>query len=153
MVTSSLFRSRLRASDDLWYHTRYDLGFINNLVGGKEFFIGRKKNNILGANLKLIWAGGTRYTPIDYAQSEVNGTTVYNTKESYSIQSPDYFRIDIGINYRMNRLRLAYILSLDIQNITDRQNVYTQYYDPDTHDLVMLYQFGLIPILSLKIEF
>lgn len=61
--------------------------------------------------------------------------------------------MDIGISYRMNRQHAAYILSLDIQNLTDRQNVYTQYYDPDTQELVMLYQFGLIPILSFKIEF
>lgn len=153
LVTSSLFRSRFRAADDHWYHTRYDIGFINNLIGGKEFYIGKGKNNILGANAKLIWAGGTRYTPIDYGQSIVKGTTIYLTKESYSIQSPDYLRMDIGISYRMNRQHAAYILSLDIQNLTDRQNVYTQYYDPDTQELVMLYQFGLIPILSFKIEF
>lgn len=153
LVTSSLFRSRFRAVDDHWYHTRYDIGFINNLIGGKEFYFGKGKNNILGANAKLIWAGGTRYTPIDYGQSIETGTTIYVTKESYSIQSPDYLRMDIGVSYRMNRPRAAYILSLDIQNLTNRQNVYTQYYDPHTQDLVMLYQFGLIPVLTFKIEF
>ena len=153
LVTSSIFRSQFRASDDHWYHTRYDIGFINNLIGGKEFYIGKGKNNILGANAKLIWAGGTRYTPIDYEQSVEKGTTVYLTRESYSIQSPDYLRMDIGVSYRMNRLKSAHIFSLDIQNLTNRQNVYTQYYDPDTQALVMLYQFGLIPVLNYKIEF
>jgi hypothetical protein len=153
LVTSSLFKSTFRAADCNWYHTRYDIGFINNLIGGKEFYIGRGKNNILGVNAKLIWAGGTRYTPVDYAQSVEEGTTIYITKESYSIQSPDYLRVDIGMSYRMNRQRLAYLLSLDIQNLTNRQNVYTQYYDPDTHELVILYQFGLIPVINCKIEF
>jgi hypothetical protein len=153
LVTSSLFRSRFRAADNNWYHTRYDIGFINNLIGGKEFYVGKGKNNILGINAKLIWAGGTRYTPVDYAQSVEKGTTIYLTRESYSIQSPDYLRMDIGVSYRMNRPRAAYILSLDIQNLTNRENVYTQYYDPDTQDLVILYQFGLIPVLNFKIEF
>ena len=47
----------------------------------------------------------------------------------------------------------ANIISLDIQNVTNRLNIGGQYYDSYTAELVTWRQTGLLPILNYKLEF
>jgi hypothetical protein len=44
-------------------------------------------------------------------------------------------------------------LSLDIQNVTNRQNVFNRSYDRVKGEVVSNYQTGMIPVLNYKIEF
>jgi hypothetical protein len=57
--------------------------------------------------------------------------------------NPKFFLCAIGVYY----------LSLDIQNATNRQNIYGKYFDPLTGKTKTAYQTSLIPILSYKLEF
>ena len=122
-------------------------------LGGKEFKVGKGKNNLIGLNLKMLWAGGTRYTPVDLERSRAEGKEVLQDEKAYSAQSPDYFRTDLRFSYRKNKPRASYIISLDIQNVTNRLNVYRQYYDSELHSIQTSTQTGLIPILNYRIEF
>jgi hypothetical protein len=106
-----------------------------------------------GINLKTVLAGGQRTTPIDHAASQAAGYTVFDEERSYSQQNPAYFRTDLRLSIQWNRARHSSTLSLDIQNITNRLNVYAQWYDSDKGEVVTHYQSGLIPILNWKIEF
>jgi hypothetical protein len=54
---------------------------------------------------------------------------------------------------KWNRKRLTSTLSLDIQNLTNRLNVYGEYFDSEKAGVVTSYQNGLIPVLNYKIEF
>lgn len=54
---------------------------------------------------------------------------------------------------KWNRKRLTSTLSLDIQNVTNRLNVYHQEYDAEKQEVINIYQNGLIPVLNYKIEF
>jgi hypothetical protein len=44
-------------------------------------------------------------------------------------------------------------LSLDIQNVSNRQNLYGTYFDPIKGGVTNRYQTGIIPVLNYKIEF
>lgn len=152
-VTASLFSSKYRAADGHWYNTQYNSNYVFNLIGGKEFVLGHKKNKILGFNARSVYAGGQRYTPIDVQASQNSQATHYLQKQRFIDQFPPYFRIDIGINYRINRPKTVHILSLNIQNLTNRQNVQSRYYDIVSHKAILNYGLGMVPIISYKIEF
>jgi hypothetical protein len=153
MLTSSVFDSRFKASNGKWYNTKYNVHYVTNLVGGKEFALGKTKNNFLGLNLRLTWAGGMRDTPIDLKASEIAGDAVYIQDERYTTSLRDYFRTDFGISYRINRKKVSHTFKLDIQNLTNNQNVMYQYYDPENQQIETQYHLGLLPVLSYKIEF
>lgn len=152
MWSNSLYESKYTASDGIERNTRFNGNYISNLVAGKEYVFADGKRT-LGLNIRILYAGGYRYTPIDLEQSQQLGYTVYLDKEAYSKQNPAYLRSDLRISMKWNRKNFTSTLSLDIQNVTNRQNVYNQYYDITKGGLVTNYQTGIIPILNYKVEF
>jgi hypothetical protein len=153
MYTLSLFDSKYRGSDDVWRNSTYDNRFVTNILGGKEFVVGKRKLNRIGVNAKVLWRGGTRDTPIDLVASQASGQTVYINSLTNSIKDPNYFRIDFGVNYRRNKKKYSWILSLDIQNLTNRMNVANIQYDKDINAVDYQYNLGIIPVLSYKVQF
>ncbi len=152
MFSNSLYQSKYTASDGIERNTRFNGNFISNIVAGKEFVYAEGRRT-LGFNIKAVYAGGYRTTPIDLEQSQQLGYTVFRDKEAYSLQNPAYMRGDIRISIKWNRKNFTSTLSLDIQNVTNRQNVYNSYYDAFKGKVVTNYQTGLIPILNYKVEF
>lgn len=152
ILNNSVYRSTYTAHDGVWRNTRFNGGRLTNFTGGKEWTL-KEGKKVVGLNIKLINAGGFRSTPIDVEQSKEKKYTVYKEKEAFSIQNPDYFRMDVRVSMKWNRRNLTSTLSLDIQNVTNRLNLYNQYYDPFTTSVKNSYQTGLIPVLNYKIEF
>ena len=151
-LNNSLYQTKYTAKDDVERNTRFNGNYLITLIGGKDF-PHERKSKVFGVNLKTIYAGGLRTTPIDIAASQQEGYTVFKEKEAYSLQNTAYFRTDIGISMKWNRKHFTSTLSLDIQNITNRLNVFGQWYDDEKNKIVTSYQTGLIPILNYKIEF
>jgi hypothetical protein len=153
MYTFSGFDSKYKASDGVWRNTAYNSNYVMNLLGGKEFVVGKRKINRIAVNAKILWRGGTRDTPIDLVRSQAVGYTVYNNNLTNSIRLPDYFRVDLGVNYRRNKKKYSWILGLDIQNVINRLNIAYRQYDKDTHTIVYRKNIGIIPVLSYKVQF
>ena len=151
IVTSSLFDSQYKAADDIWRDTRYNVGFINNFVGGKEISLG--ENKMLSLNGKLIWTGGKRMTPIDLSASIEKGEAVYDTEHIFSKQGKDYVRLDLGIKLHIYKKKTEQVISLDIQNVTNRLNSWYEIYDAENQQVIDYPMAGLIPILNYRIEF
>lgn len=153
LLTGSLFRSRFKALDGVLRNSRFDRNYILNLVGGKEFKVGKTKEHILGGNFKLVWAGGNRNTPVDLERSQVFGTEVLQAGKVFEDRLPDYFRFDFGFSYRWNKPKFALIVVLDVQNLTNRRNVEKRYYDPLSKRVIDTSMLGIIPVLNLRVEF
>jgi hypothetical protein len=151
LVTSSLFDSKYKPADGKWYNTRYNVNYINNFVGGKEIKWG--DNKMVGLNAKLIWSGGKRQTPIDLDASKEEGETVLENNEPFSLQNKDYLRLDLGFRLHFYKKKSEHVLSLDIQNVTNRLNTWTQTYDSENESIIDYPMAGLIPIVSYRIEF
>ena len=145
--------SRYTASNGLEYNTRFNGNYLLNALAGKEFKVGRQKTNLIGANLRFNLAGGNRYTPIDLARSRAEDKPVLIEEKRNTLKADDYFRTDIRLSYRKNKPKASFILSLDIQNVTNRLNMYSQYYDLDEQVLKTATMSGLIPILNYRVEF
>jgi len=108
---------------------------------------------MIGLNAKVIWTGGKRLIPIDLQASIAEGAAVYNTKEIYSIKASDYFRTDIGARLHIFKANRQHVISIDIQNVSNRLNTWTQVYDAENEKIIDYPMAGLIPILNYRFEF
>lgn len=152
MITGSLFDSKFTGQDGSYYNTRFNGNYQLNILGGKEFKMGKNKQNILGVNGKFVLSGGSRYTPVDLAASVIADETVY-TDDIFSEKTGDYFRLDIGLSYRINKKRMTHTIMFDIQNVTNRENIFEYYFDEDTKQLAGETQTGFFPFVNYRIEF
>ena len=153
MFTSSLYESKYRGSDGVMRNTLFDGNYSFNALAGKEFKIGKDKNNIFNINTRFIWRGGNRLTPIDIKESTDEKQTVFITDEAFQLRGPDYIRLDLQFSYRKNRPKCSWIISLDFENVTNRLNVYDEYFDPKTCQIEKNCNLGILPILNFKVEF
>ncbi len=151
-LSNSLYQSKYTAADRKERNTRFNGNYIVSLLAGKEFLSANKLRTI-GINIKTIYAGGYRTTPIDRERSMQEGYTIFKEEQAYSLQNPAYFRTDLRLSIKWNRRKLTSTLSLDIQNLTNRLNIYNQSFDEEKGNIITNYQAGLIPILNYKIEF
>ncbi len=150
--TASLYNSKFEDANGNEWNSAFNGNYVFNVLGGKEYFIGNN-NNILGFNGRFILKGGNRLTPIDIDQSIANGHTTYDMSRIFEERVDDYFRLDFGISYRKNNPGYAWILSLDIQNATNRENIAGEYFDLASRRMRQTFMVGLVPILNYKIEF
>lgn len=152
LLSSSLYESKYQALDGKWYNTLFNSNIANSFLMGKEWDL-KRKNRTFSFNMKLTHTGGIRDTPIKLEESKVQNETVYDFTKAFANKSPYYLRADVGVHLRRNYKRMTTTLALDIQNVTNRQNVFNQYFDTETQSLKTNYQAPIIPILSYKIEF
>lgn len=151
MLSSSLYQSEYQGSDDLWRDTRFNGNYANSFVAGKEW--NWKRNRTFGVNMRLMHLGGLRASPIDLEASREAGETVRDESRAFKDQMPAYFRLDAGVRLKRNRANSTHTVSLDLQNATNRANVFGQFYNPDKDKIEYGYQAPLIPVLSYRVEF
>jgi hypothetical protein len=151
LISNSFFDSKYRTASGEWRNTRYNINYINNFVGGKEFHWGN--NKLVGVNAKFIWSGGKRLVPLDLEASIDKGEAVYKTDESWTVKGDDYLRLDIGARLHFFKAKSEHVISLDIQNVTNRLNTWAQLYDAENEQIAVYPMAGLIPVLSYRISF
>nr|WP_295934245.1 TonB-dependent receptor [uncultured Dyadobacter sp.] len=153
MSTTSLYQSKYTGRDGIERDSRFNGKYVQNLLAGKEWRVGKSKTSIFAANIKLLAAGGNRTTPIDLEKSREKGRTERDWTRSYSEQLPHYFRTDLRVSFTRNRKRTSSTISLDIQNATNRLNALDRYYDKKNDRVKLVTQTGLLPILNYRLEF
>lgn len=156
LVTGSLFESKYTGSDGIERNSAFNGNYTFNMLGGKEFLI--RKKNVIGLDLKVTKAGGRRYIPIDWKQTldPINnpfGRSIYDFDNAYKDKLKDYFRMDVKFTFRKNGKKITQEWSLDIQNIFDTKNLFTQTYNATTKTIVSQYQLGIFFIPQYKILF
>lgn len=152
LFSTSFYQSKYYASNGREYNTKFNGNQIINLTAGKEF-VSKNSRRTLGLHIKSVYAGGYRTTPINLEKSIAQQSTIYYQEEAYTKQLPAYFRTDLRLSMKWNRKHLTSTLSLDIQNVSNRKNVYDQFYDVDSKSIKTYYQTGFLPILNYKVDF
>ena len=152
LANAYIFESKYKNLDNVLRNTNYNNNFIYNLTTGKDFKTGKKKTNIIGTNCKLLWIGGRRGAPIDIERSIIKGRSIYDSDQRNSVQMPHYFRFDVRFSYRKNNPSWSWVVSLDIQNLTNRYNIYKEIFNPVTYETEYIEQIGLIPVFKFRIE-
>lgn len=152
LVTSSVFQSNYEGSDKIERNTAYNTQYVANGLFGKEFSLGSKQK-YLSINLKVTTIGGKYLTPIDFEASQQYGRTIYKENEAYTEKQDPYFRTDLRIAYRKEYKKSTLEIALDLQNVTNNQNVFSQSYNPRTNAIVTQYQQGFFPVPFVRYTF
>jgi hypothetical protein len=155
LVTGSLFNSWYKAGDLKKYNTYYNTKYVSNILLGKDFYIGKNKANIIGLNAKWLIRGGYRYTPVDMTRTLKLKRIIYNAGATYESQLPVFYRLDAGINFRKNHPGYSWIVMLDIQNATDRKNVFRKRFSYNKGSVIEnnILSLGIVPVFNFRIEF
>jgi hypothetical protein len=155
LVTASLFDSWYKAGDHHRYNTYYNTAKVSNILVGKDFYVGKSKRNSIGINTKYVLRGGYRYTPVDEEKSLKSKRIIYNTRATYENQLPSFMRLDAGINFRKNHSHYSWIIMLDIQNVTNRKNVFRRRFNFANGQVVStdVLSLGIIPVFNFRVEF
>ncbi len=154
LFTSSLYSSKYTASDGVERNTAFNGRYVFNVLAGKEWKIGADKRNKFSLDFKFTNAGGRAYTPIDLTASNALGREQLSTN-AYSAYYDTYYRMDLKVGYTLNssKRKLSQTISLDLQNITNHKNVFSQSYDNRRQDINTIYQLGFFPNVVYKIQF
>ncbi len=145
IVSSSFYDSKVDPGNDTLYNTRYNAGFSQNVAAGKEFRVGRNRQNLIGMNAKLIWTGGNRGQLYDGNRKVPSAR--------FEVQYKDYFRLDVNVSYRINRPGASHEIALDVQNVTNRENIKGIDWDHIRGEFVTDVQSGIFPFISYRVEF
>jgi hypothetical protein len=154
LLTGSLYHSVYVASDGVERNTAFNGKYVVNLLAGKEWKIGTDKRNRFSVDLKFTNAGGRSYTAIDLASSILVGHEVLSTDVNAS-SYPTYYRLDLKAGFTLNSSsrKIAQTLSLDLQNVTNHKNVFSESYDGQSKTIITTYQLGFFPNIVYKVQF
>ncbi len=156
LLTGSVYEAKYKGSDGIERNTAFNGNFVYNILGGKEFKVGKAKRNAVTIDLKFCHAGGRYYTPVDLQASIAAGKQVtMGDAWAFTQRYPDFYRLDIkaGFTYNSKKSNFSQSIYVDIQNVTGHQNVFAQQYNPVTRQVNTLYQIGFYPNFVYKIQF
>lgn len=160
LMTGSLYRSTYVPSNGKTYSTAFDGRYAANVLGGKEFYLaekmdkkGKAKQFSFTLDAKTLINGGLRYTPLDLPASKLAGEAVFNNDLAFSKQHPAYARMDFRIGFKIQTQKLTHEWAIDVQNVTNRKNVFAVRFNENTLSLEESYQTGLLPVVQYRIRF
>jgi len=151
LVTASVFESKYKGSDDVWRNTAFNTGFVTNILGGKEFKMGKK--GLMGIDTKIAYAGGQPFTPFNIQASEAAGYVVFKENEAYSQTNDAYLRWDFKFSYTRNGRKATQKWYIDFQNVTNRKNIYIKTLNPKTGVTDVINQIGFFPNVNYQVTF
>jgi hypothetical protein len=154
LFTSSLYSSKYTGSDGVERNTAFNGKYVFNILTGKEWKVGGKKRNKFSTDIKFTNAGGRAFTPIDLTTSNLTGREQLSTN-AYSDYYDNYYRLDIKAGYNLNssKRKISQTFSLDLQNVTNHKNVFSQSYDDRSQSISTTYQLGFFPNVVYKLQF
>ena len=139
MFTATLFKSEYRDAQGEWHHTRHDRGYITNILGGKEWMVGKSRKNVFGINGRLTLMGGDRYTPMvagttyEEVAQRPDRTIPQDGANPFSAQMNMNVGYAFSVKYTINKHHSAHHFILEYLQMRSFQG---QTFDIHTHELV-----------------
>jgi hypothetical protein len=153
LVTASLFDSKYRGGDGIERNTRFNKNYVVNLLGGKEWNIGKSKNNIININAKLCLMGGDYMNPIDINATYAARDIVEDVSKAFTQRKSEARILSFSITYRKNKPKHASIWAFNFINVLGYKEFNAYYFDKTTNAIKKDINQLVIPNLSYKIEF
>ena len=124
-----------------------DYGYIFNIRLQKEWKFNQER--AFGISASYHMRGGETQLSVSTRLSREWGYTEFIHSAPPQLKLSDYYRADLRIYYKPSKRST---ISLDIQNVTNRENDAYYYYEPLTQKSTLKKQLGLIPILSWRVD-
>ncbi|WP_298285859.1 hypothetical protein [uncultured Lutibacter sp.] len=153
LISASVFDSKYKTSTDNWYNTRFNKNYLFNALAGKEFRIGKNKQNLFDVNLRMSVQGGDRYSVIDQNNSALEQDVVYNETNPFTEQAKTSFVTHFTINYEWYKKKTTQKLSFKILNATNYKEFLGHRYNIKTNIVDEHREALIVPNISYKISF
>lgn len=155
LSTASFFESKYEGSDGIERSTPFDNGYVINLLAGKEFKIGKAKRHAFVIDTKVTTAGGRWYTPVNLEASREFNAEVLQEDKAFTQQYDGYFRWDVKLGVKLNsaKKKISHQFYLDLQNVTNRENVFLRQYNRITQNVDQTNQIGFFPDFLYRVQF
>ena len=153
MFTGSIFDSRYTGGDGIWRNTRLNRRFLFNALGGKEWMLGKNKQNVFGVNLRIAYQGGDRYSPLDEAKSLTEKYDYYDESKAFEEQYDPALVANITVNYKINKKKTAHEFSLKLINVNMYSEPNGHLYNFKTNQIEEDKSMVFLPNISYKIQF
>jgi hypothetical protein len=151
LATVSLFDSKYRGGDGKQRNTRFNTGYVINLLGGKEWTF--REKNLFGINLKASFTGGEYYVPVDLEESIASHREILDEANAYSTRLPAVFYLDLTVQYRINHRKFCGIWAIQVRNLLNRHPDMGYVYNDFSQTVEPVKSLGIIPLFSYKVEF
>jgi hypothetical protein len=156
LFTASLFDSKYTGSDGLQRNTDFNGKYALNMLGSREWKINQR--SVLNTGLKITTTGGRWYGPADITASNITRELVFQDSLRNTLQFRPYFRLDMKLNYKINRPKVNHEIGLDLVNLLNTKNVLKLTYAPDENNdpnsaIREEYQLGFLPLFYYKMDF
>ena len=157
MLTATLFKSEYRDAQGQWRDSRYDRRYITNIVGGKEWMIGKARKNVFGFNGRLTLMGGDRYTPIpegftfeDIMKRPDKSVPEDDSLNPFTEQKGMNLGYAFSLKYTVNKQRTSHHFILEYLQMRTFQG---QTFDIHTHKIVDKFTSLTFPNIAYRVEF
>jgi len=151
LLTSSVFDSKYKTTDNIWRNTAFNGNFVVNLLGGYEKKISDKL--MITMDIKSVLAGGRRFVPINLEKSIAEHETVYNWEDAWKNKHNSYFRTDLRFGLKKNGKKTSQEWAIDLGNVTGYKSIFMQGFDGDKNEIYEVYQQGFFPMFLYRIQF
>jgi len=153
LVTASLFESKYTGGDGVERDTRYASRYVVNGLMGKEYRLGRTKENILGLNLKLRVSGGSRRSPANVARTIAAQEIILDESRAFEERDTDKAMLDISVTFRKNKKKYSSMWALQLMNVLGSPTASYYELDYEQDEIKLVDEVIVVPSLSYKIEF
>lgn len=148
LTTVSVFDSKYKGSDGIERNTAFNTGYAANVLFGKEWQLGSTFTFI--SSVRVSFLGGRYLTPLNQQASAQAGQAVFFEDRAFSERQDPYFRADVRLGYRWELGSSTMEFTVDIQNVTNNQNIFLQQYNPRTNTISTEYQQGFFVVPTFR---
>ena len=153
LVTASLFDSKYVGGDDIERSTAYASGYVVNALWGKEYYLGKERQNVLGANVKLTASGGAPLSPANLVRTREMKELVTDESRAFSERAPNQVFLDLSLLYTKNKANYSSTWAFQLKNALGSKTLYHYDYDYNSDEIITVEEAIVLPSLSYKIEF
>ncbi len=155
LLTGSFFDAKYKGSDGIWRNSPFNNQYVVNFLAGKELKMGKARKNTLSFDMKLTTSGGRFYTPVDLEASQAAGYEIKQDDIAFSEQYRPYFRLDLRTGFKFNsgKRKSTHLVYLELQNVTDHDNIFIARYNRLTNEVNEVNQIGFFPDFGYRFQF
>jgi hypothetical protein len=155
LTTGSVFDSKYKGSDGIERNSTYNYGYAANFLGGREWKLGKEGRRVFTFDVRLSTIGGRYATPVDLQASIVAGRELLDERSYNSERLDNYFRLDTKFGFRINakRRKLSQTIYLDLQNVTNKKNIFLRRFNPLYGTTGNVNQIGFFPDILYRVQF